>query len=419
MYSENKFFIEDVPCENKLIALRCDLNVPLQNGCVQDETRIKESLQTIRYLQEQKARTFIISHLGRPKGKIQDELRLRPVAERLSEILGTQVMYASDCVGEDAKAKIASLQKGDIALLENVRFHREEIQNDPSFSKKLSHGADYFVNDAFGTAHREHCSNCGITRFVPLSLMGYLIRKETLALEKISQNPRHPFAVICGGVKISDKIDLIESLTRSADQILIGGAMAFTFLRAKNIQTGNSLVEEDKVEIAKNLLAKAKEKILLPLDLMVSSFLDLHSSSSSPKISIPLQLISLDIQAVPDGYYAVDIGPKTIAKYQAILSKAKTIFWNGPMGIFEIAEASQGTFATASMIAKLMDKNDIYSVIGGGDSAAAITQSGFKDKVSHVSTGGGASLEFLNQAELPALSLLSSKEASYQTTGRL
>ena len=381
--------------------LRCDLNVPLKGLKVQDSVRIQASLRSIRYLQEKQARIALLSHLGRPKGRVIEELRLAPVAEKLSELLDTKVRYARDCIGEEAQKSVHELKPGQVLLLENLRFHEGESKNDPAFAEKLASvggkKADYFINDAFGAAHRSHASTVGLAKLLK-SAAGYLMQSEIKNLEKIRTNAKKPLLILCGGVKVSDKIGLIQSLLKKSERLLIGGAMAFTFLRAKGLKTGKSFVEEKEIGRAEKILKEYKEKICLPIDFMCAPLFDLKKGQLGPLKAVPKEKI-------PNEEYALDIGPKSIAIFEKFIAEAKTIFWNGPMGVFELEQTSQGTLSIARAIGKQSEQG-AFSVVGGGDSIAALGKTGLSNKVSYISTGGGASLQFLEDPNLPGLCAL-------------
>ena len=397
-----KLNIEDIDPRGKLCLLRCDFNVPLKDGQIQNDRRIQASLKTIQYLCAKGARLVLLSHLGRPRGELVEELRLAPIAKRLGELLNMNIHYARDCVGKEAQESIQKLKAGQIALLENLRFHKEETQNDSAFAYQLAHlggeKADYFINDAFGAAHRAHASTVGIASYLK-SAAGYLMQNEIDHLSKISDKPSKPLLAICGGAKVSDKIGLIRDLLKLADHILIGGAMAFTFLRARGYETGQSLVEEGQIELAQNILKEHKEELVLPLDFLCTPLFDLKKRELGP-----LEVTSY--KEIPAGHYALDIGPQSIAAFKQLIGKAKTIFWNGPMGVFEFEASSQGTFAVAQAVAEASAQG-AFSVIGGGDSVAALSKAGLSDKVSYISTGGGASLKFLEDPNLPGICALS------------
>jgi phosphoglycerate kinase len=394
-----KYFIESLPdLAGKLVAVRVDYNVPLKDGKVEDDRRIQASLPTVRYLKERGARVILMSHLGRPKGAVKDALRLAPVASRLGELLGAPIYSAADCVGPDAEAKVKTLKNGEVVLLENVRFHPEEEKNDAAFAKALAHGADYFVNDAFGTAHRAHASTEGITRFVQTSACGYIIRDELKYLGDVLANPERPYVAISGGAKISGKIDLIDSVLPSVDHLLIGGGMTYTFLKAQGHEIGKSLLEEDKIELAKTTLSHGAGKLELPVDSVVATEIDFAARTVGP-------LSTVASENMPADGIGLDIGPATIDRFRKIIQSAKTVVWNGPMGVFEIDATAKGTFAIAEALVEAT-KNGATTIVGGGDSAAAVEKAGLADQVSHVSTGGGATLEFLQGKELPGVAAL-------------
>jgi phosphoglycerate kinase len=392
----NKLSISDLDVSGKRVFMRVDFNVPLSDGRITDDSRIKAALPSIRYVIEKGGKLILASHLGRPKGKPEPKYSLKPAAARLSELLNKPVLFAPDCVGPEVEKMVSDLPAGGVLLLENLRFHSEEEKNDPQFAKQLAARCDVYVNDAFGAAHRAHASTAGITAYVKQSAAGFLMQKEIESLTHALTKAEKPYVAIVGGAKISDKIELIRNFLNIADTILIGGAMAYTFLRAKGIQTGKSLVETDKIDLAKELLAKASEKhvsIELPVDHVVASGLESTSS----------QVTTVD-QTPPD-QMGLDIGSETVRRYSDIISKAKTIVWNGPMGVFENPKFAQGTFAIARAVAN----SHAFSIVGGGDSAAAVAQSGVESKITHISTGGGASLEFLSGEKLPGVEALTDK----------
>ena len=395
----NKKTIEDINVCGKKVLVRCDFNVPLKDGVITDENRLNGAMPTIKYLIENDAKVILCSHLGKPKGEAKPELTLAPVAKRLSEMLNKEVVFAADdkVVGENARSAVEKMQNGDVVLLENTRYRKEETKNEENFSKELASLAEIFVNDAFGTAHRAHCSTVGAGEFLEESVCGYLIQKELKFLGEAVANPQRPFTAILGGAKVSDKLLVIEQLLEKVDNLIIGGGMAYTFLKAQGHEIGTSLVEEDRVAYAKEMLEKAEAKgvkLLLPIDNAVSDkFID-----QAPVIT--------EDANIPEGHMGLDIGPKTIAEYVNIVNNSKTIVWNGPMGVFEFTNFASGTLAVAKAMAQL---EDATTVIGGGDSAAAVNQLGFGDKMTHVSTGGGASLEFLEGKELPGIVALSNK----------
>ena len=395
----NKKTIEDINVTGKRVLVRCDFNVPLQNGVITDENRLVGALPTIKYLIEKGAKVILCSHLGKPKGEPKPELSLAPVAKRLSEMLGQEVVFAADdnVVGENAKSAVADMKDGDVVLLQNTRYRKEETKNEENYSKELASLADVFVNDAFGTAHRAHCSTVGAGQFLQERACGYLIQKELKFLGEAVSNPVRPFTAILGGSKVSDKIAVINQLLEKVDNLIIGGGMAYTFLKAQGYEIGTSLVEEEKVEYAKEMMEKAKAKgvkLLLPIDNAVAD-----------KFADVAPVITEDAN-IPEGFMGLDIGPKTIEEYVNTVNASKTIVWNGPMGVFEFENFANGTLAVAKAMAALTDAT---TVIGGGDSAAAVNQLGFGDKMTHVSTGGGASLEFLEGKELPGIVALDNK----------
>ena len=390
--------VRDVELKGKQVICRCDFNVPQKEGRITDDTRIRAALPTIRYMLEQGASVILMSHLGRPKGKPNHDFTLAPVAERLSELLEQDVCFApSDTVVDDeVRAKAAALKPGEVMLLENVRYRAEEEKNDPGFSKELADLAELFVNDAFGTAHRAHSSTAGIADFLP-AVSGFLIEKELKFLGEAVEDPKRPFVAILGGSKVSDKIGVIENLIAKADTILIGGGMAYTFLKANGCSIGSSLCEEDKLDLAQHLQEKAKEagvELMLPVD-----------SKCGDKFAADCETCFADSEAMPDGCMGLDIGPKTIEAYTAAIGKAGTVVWNGPMGVFEFPAFEDGTKA----VAKAMAESGAVTVVGGGDSAAAVQQFGFGDAMTHISTGGGASLEFLEGKVLPGVACLEDK----------
>ena len=396
----NKLSIRDLDLAGKRVFIRVDFNVPLDGAKVTDETRIRETLPTLRLAIERGARLVLASHLGRPKGKRDPKYSLAPVAARLRELLGKPVEFASDCVGADAEAKSKALRDGDVLLLENVRFHAEEEANDPEFSRQLAALCDQtFVCDAFGSAHRAHASVVGITKFVRQSAAGLLMEKELTYLGKAISNPDRPFAAVLGGAKVSDKIEIVQNLMKVADSMLIGGAMAYTFLKSQGLPIGKSLVENDKLDLARDLLAEAKRRnfrLLLPVDHVLAESPD----STATRVT--------DIAHTPDGWMGLDVGPKTVEEFRREISDARTVIWNGPLGMFEKPAFAQGTLGIARAVAAAT-KTGATTIIGGGDSVAAVEQAGVASQVSHISTGGGASLEFLAGEKLPGVEALSNK----------
>lgn len=396
----NKKTIEDIEVKGKKVLVRCDFNVPQDSeGNITDDIRIRGALPTIKYLKEHGAKTILMSHLGRPKGEgYEKKYSLKPVADRLSELLGAKVYFAEDgeVVGENAKKLSAELKDGDILLLENVRFVKGETKNDKEFAEKLASLGDIFVNDAFGTAHRAHSSTAGVAEHLP-AVAGYLIQKEIEVMGKALDNPERPFVAILGGAKVSDKIGVINNLLEKVDKLIIGGGMAYTFVKAMGLETGKSLLEADKVDYAKEMIEKAKAKgveLLLPVDNVIAT-----------EFKADAEHMTVDIDKIPEGYMGLDIGPKTIKLYEDAIIDAKTVIWNGPMGVFEMPAFAVGTKAVAEALSKVNGT----TIIGGGDSAAAVEQLGYADKMTHISTGGGASLEFLEGLELPGIAALNDK----------
>jgi phosphoglycerate kinase len=397
----SKLTIRDLDLRGKRAFLRVDFNVPLNEGVVTDDTRIRETLPTLRLAIEKGGRLVLASHLGRPKGTRNAKYSLKPAAKKLEELLGKKVNFADDCVGADAEASSKALKDGDVLLLENVRFHAEEEKNDEAFSKQLAALCDgLFVCDAFGSAHRAHASVVGITHFVKQSAAGLLMEKELAYLGKAITNPARPFVAILGGAKVSDKIEVVENLMKIADAMLIGGGMAYTFLKAQGQPIGKSLVENEKLDLAKKILddARAKNfKFLLPVDHLIA-----------PEFKADAPATTVEVAATPDDQMGLDIGPKSIALYAAEISRAKTIVWNGPMGVFEMPAFAKGTLEIAKAVAAAT-AGGATSIVGGGDSVAAVHQSGVAGKISHISTGGGASLEFLGGRKLPGVEALTEK----------
>lgn len=387
-----KLSVRDLDLKGKRVFIRVDFNVPLTTGGreITSDKRIRASLPTIQYCLEQGAGLVLASHLGRPKGKVNPEMSLKPVAARLQELLGRPVKMAPDCIGPEVEAMLPS--PGEVLLLENLRFHPEEEKNDPEFSKQLAALCDIYVNDAFGSAHRAHASTVGMIAYVPKAAAGLLMDKELEYLTLVTKNPPRPCVAILGGAKVSDKIEVIRNLAKVVDRLLIGGAMAYTFLKAQGRPTGKSLVEDDKVDLAKQLLDSLGDKLMLPVDHVVAEVLEAGAPSEV-------------VETIPDGKMGLDIGPATVARYSEVIRGAKTIIWNGPMGVFEKPPFDKGTVALAKAVAE----SGATSVVGGGDSEKAVKAAGVADKISHISTGGGASLEFLAGLELPGVAALTDK----------
>lgn len=400
----NKKTVDDINVKGKRVLVRCDFNVPLKDGKITDENRLVAALPTIKKLVADGGKVILCSHLGKPKGEPKPELSLAPVAVRLSELLGQEVKFAADdnVVGENAKAAVAAMKDGDIVLLQNTRYRKEETKNEEAFSKELGSLADVFVNDAFGTAHRAHCSTVGVVDYVDEAVCGYLIEKEIKYLGNAVNDPARPFVCILGGAKVADKLSVIENLLDKADTLIIGGGMSYTFAAAKGYQVGKSLLDETKIDYCKNMMEQAAAKgveLLLPVDVVVVK------DFPNP-IDAPVETQVVDVDKIPADCEGCDIGPKTAQLYAEAVSKAKTVVWNGPMGVFENPTLAQGTLA----VAKALAETDAVTVIGGGDSAAAVNQLGFGDKMTHISTGGGASLEFLEGKELPGIAAMADKD---------
>ena len=393
----NKKTVKDIDLKGKKVFVRCDFNVPMdENQNITDNTRIVAALPTIKYLLEQNCKLVLASHLGRPKGEFKPEFSLAPVAKELSKLLGQEVIMAKDVIGEDATTKAANLKEGEILLLENVRFHKEETDNDPEFCKKLASMAEVYVNDAFGTAHRAHASTTGVASYLP-AVSGFLIEKELQFLGNAVNNPERPFVAILGGAKVSDKIGVIDSLLEKVDTLMIGGGMAYTFFKAQGYEVGNSICEMDKLDLAKEAMEKAKQKgvkFMLPVDTKVGK--EFKPDTESKIVSY---------KEIPTEWEGFDIGPETIKMFEEELRNAKTVVWNGPLGLFEFDQFAIGTNA----IAKVLSEIDATTIIGGGDSAAAVKKAGLEDKMTHISTGGGASLEFLEGKKLPGIEALMDK----------
>ena len=392
----NKKTVEDIKVTGKKVLVRVDFNVPMDDGKITDDTRIKAALPTIKYLLKEGAAVILCSHMGRPKGQFNMKYSLAPVARRLSDLLGQDVVFAKDIIGESAAAAVASVKPGQVVLLENLRFHEEEEKNDPAYAKKLASYADIYVNDAFGTAHRAHASTAGVADYLP-AVAGFLIAKEINVMGKALENPARPFVAILGGAKVSDKIGVIKSLLDKVDSLIIGGGMSYTFLKAKGYNIGQSLLEADKIELAKELMDKAAKKgvkMFLPVD-----------GVAAKEFSKDAEPIPVEVGHITDDIMCLDIGPKTVEIYVKEIEKAKTVIWNGPMGVFEFPQFSNGTRSVAIALTKCKGT----TIVGGGDSAAAVEQMGFADKLTHISTGGGASLEFLEGLELPGIACLNDK----------
>jgi len=401
MDSMAKLTIDDLNLNNKRILVRVDFNVPFtENLEVADDTRIRAALPTIKKIVDSNGKAILMSHLGRPKGQVIESMRLVPVVKRLSQLLEKEIKYVPDCIGEIVENTVSKLQNGEILLIENLRFYKEETNNDPEFAKRLAKLGDIYINDAFGTAHREHASTEGVTKYFEQCAAGYLMQKELKYLGEAIENPKHPFLAILGGAKISDKIDVIANLLTKVDALLIGGGMTYTFLNAQNIEIGNSLLEADKIQLARDVLDKAaaqKVNFKLPSDHIIANEVSEIAETQVSKN-----------QTIPSGWAGVDIGPKTVQQFKNILRDANTVIWNGPMGVFEIDKFAKGTIEIARMLAEITSRG-ATTVIGGGDSVAALAKAGVTDKVTHVSTGGGASLEFLAGIKLPGIEALNDK----------
>ena len=397
----NKLTVEDLDLKGKRVLMRVDFNVPLEEGRVANDKRIRAALPTIKYITNAGGKLILMSHLGRPKGRCVPELSLEPCVAVLGALLGRKVRFVDDCVGEAVEAAVESLGESDILLLENLRYYPEETQNDSDFAAKLAQLGDVYVNDAFGTAHRAHASTEGVTHHISQCAAGYLLMKELDYLGGVLADPAKPFLAILGGAKISGKIDIISNLLPRVDNIIIGGGMTYTFFKAQGKEIGKSLLEEDKIDLAKELLAQGGPKIILPVDCMVSDTFDFAERQVGA-----LKEVAAD--GIPVNEFSLDIGPKSIDKFRSIISAAKTIVWNGPMGVFEIEDTARGTYAIANALAEATD-HGATTVIGGGDSASAINKAGVADKVSHVSTGGGASLELMEGKVLPGVAALTDR----------
>jgi phosphoglycerate kinase len=391
--------VEDIEVKGKRVLLRVDFNVPLNinTGAISDDSRIRASLPTIKYLVAHKAKVILCSHLGRPEGKVVENLRMAPIAQRLSQLMGLPVSVASDCIGQEVESKVRTLKEGDILVLENLRFHPEEEADDPDFARKLARLADVYVNDAFGTAHRAHASTVGVAKYLP-AVAGLLMKKELKVMEKLLHDPERPSACLIGGAKVSDKIELLQNMLKKVDMLLVGGGMAATFLKTQEYEVGHSLIEDDKLDLAKKLLQEAKEwrvPFLLPIDAVVAE----EIKAGAPTRVVP-------ITNIPSGSHIVDIGPKSIELFCNELKRCRTIMWNGPMGIYEIPQFAKGTRSIASFLSTL----NATTIIGGGSSAEIVQEMGLTDKMTHVSTGGGASLRFLEGVTLPGVEVLLDKK---------
>ncbi len=403
MSALNKVTVEDIDVKGKRVLVRCDFNVPLKDGKITNDNRITAALPTIQKLIENGGKVILCSHLGKPKNGPEEKFSLAPVAVRLSELLGKEVKFAADpeVVGPNAKAAVAAMKDGDVVLLENTRFRKEETKNDPAFSKELASLADVYVNDAFGSAHRAHCSTAGVTDYIKTSAVGYLMNKEIEYLGNAVNEPVRPFVAILGGAKVADKLNVIDNLLNKVDTLIIGGGMAYTFLAAEGYEIGKSLVDDEKKEYCANMLKKAKEKgvkLLLPVDTVVAA-------SFPDPIDAPIEVKVVASNAIPADMMGLDIGPETVKLFSEAVKAAKTVVWNGPMGVFENPVLAAGT----KEIAKAMSETDATTVIGGGDSAAAVIEMGFADKMTHISTGGGASLEYLEGKVLPGIDCINDK----------
>ena len=399
----NKKSVDDINVKGQRVLVRCDFNVPLKDGKITDENRLVAALPTIKKLIADGGKVILCSHLGKPKGEPKPELSLAPVAKRLSELLGQEVKFAADpeVVGPNAKAAVEAMKDGDVVLLENTRYRAEETKNGEAFSKELASLADVFVNDAFGTAHRAHCSNVGVTQYVKTSVVGYLMQKEIDFLGNAVNNPERPFVAILGGAKVADKLNVINNLLEKCDTLIIGGGMAFTFLKAKGYEVGASLVDDEKIDYCKEMMAKAEKlgkNLMLPVDTVAAKVFP------NP-IDAEIEVVEVSVEAMPADMMGLDIGPKTAEAYADAVKSAKTVVWNGPMGVFENPVLAKGTIA----VAKSLAETDATTIIGGGDSAAAVNTLGFGDKMTHISTGGGASLEFLEGKELPGVAAANDK----------
>jgi len=396
-----KLNVSDIDVKGRRVLMRVDFNVPLENGKVANDKRLRAALPTIRHILAHDGRLILMSHLGRPKGKRVPELSLKPCAAALQTLLGQSVAFVDDCIGEKAEAAVQTLSDGQVLLLENLRFYKAETDNDETFARSLADLAEVYVNDAFGTAHRAHASTAGVTRFLQPSVMGFLIEKEIAYLGDALQQPKRPFVAILGGAKISGKIDVIDALLPKVDRLIIGGGMAYTFFKAKGLEIGGSLVEADKLDLARALMEKGSDKLVLPVDCLCSDQFDFNARTVG-------SLTPTAVDAIAADSIGLDIGPASISTFESILAGAGTVVWNGPMGVFEIDATAKGTYAVARALAEAT-QNGAVTVIGGGDSAAAIEKAGLADRMSHISTGGGASLEFLEGKVLPGVAALTDR----------
>ncbi len=394
----NKFTVRDIDFSGARTLVRVDFNVPIKEGKIKDDTRIRASVPTIEFLVKQGARVILMSHLGKAKGEVDPQYSLKPAADRLAELMkGVTVKFVNDCIGDAVKTQVEALKDGEILLLENLRFHKGEEKNDPEFAKKLAEWGEVYVNDAFGTAHRAHASTEGVTKFISPAVAGFLMEKEIAIIGKALSSPERPFYALIGGAKVSSKIDVLENLLKIVDKIIIGGGMAFTFLKAQGVAIGKSLVEDDKLEVAKEILKKAKaanKEIVLPTDAIIAA----EMKEESPDKTV-------DINSIPADMAGYDIGPKSLEHFKNVLKDGKTIIWNGPMGVFEVKKFAKGTFEVAKLLAEMK----AVTIVGGGDSVAAVEQAGVAAKLTHVSTGGGASLEFMEGKVLPGVAALTEK----------
>ncbi len=394
----SKLGIEDLDIKGKRVLIRVDFNVPLEGTKITDDTRIRGTIPTIEYVINNGGKAILMSHLGRPDGTVVPKYSLKPVAERLKELLGKDVVFAPDCIGDEVKAIVNKMKEGDVVLLENLRFHAEEEKNDQQFAKQLAELGDLYVNDAFGAAHRAHASTAGITKYIPKSAAGFLMQKEIKYIKETIDNPERPFIAIIAGAKVSDKIGIIEHLMKKADAIIIAGAMAYTFLKAMGRKMGKSLVENDKLDLAREILKKSLDEripLYLPIDHVIAD-----DFSNSANIKIVMRGI------IPDGWEGMDIGPATLELFKGVLADAKTIVWNGPVGVFEFDNFAKGSIG----VAKILAESNATTIVGGGDCVAALQKSGYADKITHVSTGGGAALELMEGKELPGIAALTDKE---------